>query len=70
MSSQQQHSNSSRSSSKDDQQPAKAPSPSETEKTERDPAVERGERLQSGKDIARGGKERGPVPGASPSKHE
>lgn len=31
------------------------------------PAEERGERLDTGKAIARGGKESGPVPGAEPS---
>ena len=32
---------------------------------EQDPAVERGERIQTGKAIARGGKESGHVPGAT-----
>jgi hypothetical protein len=32
---------------------------------ERDPAVERGERIATSKDIARGGKKHGFVPGAS-----
>ena len=32
--------------------------------TEKDPAVERGERIDTGKRIARGGKEEGAVPGA------
>ena len=32
---------------------------------ERDPAVERGERIATSKDIARGGKKQGFVPGAS-----
>jgi hypothetical protein len=32
---------------------------------EDDPAVERGERIDTGKDIARGGKEKGKVPGAT-----
>lgn len=32
------------------------------------PAEERGERLDSGKAIARGGKTEGPVPGAEPSR--
>ena len=32
-----------------------------------DPAVERGERIQVGKEIARGGKEAGKVPGAESS---
>jgi len=32
---------------------------------ERDPAVEWGERIATGKDIARGGKKKGFVPGAS-----
>jgi len=32
---------------------------------EQDPAVERGERLDTGKTIARGGKEKGSVPGAT-----
>jgi len=32
---------------------------------EKDPAAERGERIDTGKTIARGGKESGPVPGAT-----
>jgi len=32
---------------------------------ELDPAVERGERIATGKHIARGGKDTGPVPGAT-----
>jgi hypothetical protein len=35
---------------------------------EEDPAVERGERIDTGKTIARGGKEAGRVPGASEQK--
>ena len=37
------------------------------EEVEEDASIERGERLDSGKTIARGGKETGPVPGASES---
>ena len=32
-----------------------------------DPAQERGERIETGKMIARGGKSSGPVPGATPA---
>jgi hypothetical protein len=35
------------------------------EEVARDPNIERGERLDSGKTIARGGKDDGPVPGAT-----
>ena len=42
----------------------KTPSRETVEKTEEDPAVERGERLQAGKQIARSGKSEGKVPGA------
>lgn len=35
------------------------------EALEKDPAVERGERIDHGKQIARGGKEDGDVPGAT-----
>jgi len=39
--------------------------PKEKEKVDKvDPAVERGERMETGKTIARGGKKKGPVPGA------
>ena len=38
-----------------------------TEQVETDPAVERGERIQTGKTIARGGRSRGPVRGAEKS---
>jgi hypothetical protein len=37
----------------------------EQDSIEDDPAVERGERIDTGKDIARGGKEKGKVPGAT-----
>ncbi|QVL30556.1 hypothetical protein KIH39_17065 [Telmatocola sphagniphila] len=40
---------------------------SETNKEDLNPAEERGERLDTGKTIARGGKHDGPVPGAEPS---
>lgn len=36
----------------------------EVEQMEKDPAVERGERIQTGKQIARSGKDQGRVPGA------
>ncbi len=52
----------------EDKHPAKAPSKTTVEKTEQDPAVERGERLQSGKEIARSGKTTGAVPGAEEDK--
>lgn len=42
----------------------KTPSRETVEKTEQEPAVERGERLQAGKQIARSGKSDGKVPGA------
>lgn len=38
--------------------------------TEDEPAVERGERIATGKAIARGGRRSGFVPGTSPSSHE
>lgn len=38
--------------------------------TEGEPAAERGERIASGKAIARGGKESGFVPGAEPERHD
>ncbi len=38
----------------------------QAEALETDPAVERGERLRTGKDIAREGKSEGFVPGATP----
>ena len=39
----------------------------EADKQETTPAQERGERLDTGKTIARGGKDDGPVPGAEPA---
>lgn len=43
----------------------------ERQSPEQEPAVERGERIASGKAIARGGKEAGFVPGAQPDpKHK
>ncbi len=42
----------------------KTPSEKTVEQTEQDPAVERGERIHTGKQIARGGKSKGKVPGA------
>jgi hypothetical protein len=42
-----------------------APTPKADHPVERDPAVERGERIATSKDIARGGKKQGFVPGAS-----
>jgi hypothetical protein len=41
------------------------PAPKTDHPVERDPAVERGERIATSKDIARGGKKQGFVPGAS-----
>ena len=43
------------------------PDPASVEQTELDPAVERGERIDTGKQIARAGKTNGPVPGAESS---
>lgn len=51
----------------DQNKAAKTPSRESVEKTEQDPAVERGERINSGKQIARSGKEQGKVPGAEKS---
>jgi hypothetical protein len=45
--------------------PPKTPPSGQDHPLEEDPAVERGERIDTGKTIARGGKERGHVPGAS-----
>jgi hypothetical protein len=42
-----------------------SPTPKSDHAVERDPAVERGERIATSKDIARGGKKQGFVPGAS-----
>lgn len=42
----------------------KTPSADAVEQTEKDPAVERGERIETGKQIARSGKKHGKVPGA------
>lgn len=42
--------------------------PAAREKIENDPAVERGERIATGKQIARGGKATGDVPGATETK--
>ncbi len=42
----------------------KTPSPESVERTEQDPAVERGERIHTGKQIARSGKNEGKVSGA------
>ena len=44
--------------------PAKTKTPAPTPPPE-DPAVERGERIETGKNIARGGKTTGNVPGAT-----
>lgn len=49
---------------------AKTPSPETVEQTEQDPAVERGERIHTGKEIARSGKELGEVPGAEETETE
>lgn len=46
--------------------PAEPKHPPGTRKPETQPAEERGERLDTGKTIARGGKEDGDVPGAEP----
>lgn len=43
-----------------------AASPEQIEQTEQDPAVERGERIDSAKEIARSGKSSGKVEGATP----
>lgn len=40
--------------------------PPEDQPVEQEAAVERGERIDTGKDIARGGKRQGHVPGATP----
>ena len=42
-----------------------APNPESTEQDATTPAEERGERLETGRQIARGGKQEGPVPGAT-----
>ena len=47
---------------------ASQPTPSQQVKSENDPAVERGERILTGKTISRGGKEKGHVPGATEQK--
>jgi len=44
----------------------KEPSDNRGRAPEADPAVERGERIDTGKTIARGGKTHGEVPGAEP----
>jgi hypothetical protein len=48
--------------------PPVKPSGGKVDETETTPAQERGERLDTGKAIARGGKEHGHVPGADESK--
>jgi hypothetical protein len=47
--------------------PAEQPHPPGTRKPETTPAEERGERLDTAKTIARGGKEDGAVPGGEPA---
>lgn len=48
-----------------EKQPSKkTPSKETVERTEEDPAVERGDRIHTGKQIARSGKSQGKVPGA------
>jgi len=47
---------------------AKPEDTADAEDAARDPAAERGERIDTGKQIARGGKEDGAVPGAEPAK--
>jgi hypothetical protein len=42
-----------------------APNPTWTQEDTTTPAEERGERVETGRHIARGGKEEGPVPGAT-----
>ncbi len=51
--------------SHDEAKPKKAPSKETVERTEQDPAVERGERIDAGKQIARAGKSEGDVAGAT-----
>jgi hypothetical protein len=46
--------------------PAPPPHPPGTKKPETTPAEERGERIDTGKAIARGGKTEGEVPGGEP----
>ena len=46
--------------------PAKPPHPPGTREPETTPSEERGERIDTGKTIARGGKEEGNVPGGEP----
>lgn len=46
--------------------PADPPHPPGTKKPETTPAEERGERIDTGKAIARGGKSEGDVPGGEP----
>jgi hypothetical protein len=42
-----------------------APNPEPTQQEATTPAEERGERIETGRDIARGGKQSGSVPGAT-----
>jgi hypothetical protein len=48
--------------------PAERPAPPADHPLEKEPAVERGERIETGKSIARGGKDTGHVPGATEQK--
>jgi hypothetical protein len=54
--------------SKREKQPATPEGPTADHAVEEQPAVERGERIDTGKTIARGGKTTGPVPGAQEPK--